>query len=1013
MPRPSVDTESSGPFKMFGRSKKPIEEPKPEVDLNAALPPSDDFRTSLLMTGLSARFSMLREQDDPSSKLGKASDDSVLFPKRQSRMDFGLGSGLHDIAEDSSFKAPQFSRMDSYQSDDAASLSGSIMNRSKPTDGNNLFGGRQKIYKISAAGGSSRALYDDDVAQSSFQRWRQTEREKQSLEYDGAPDAYDPSSLQPDSPYMQEFNRRRETSSTTSSIPSAARNSTAATSIVSQPAASFKDSSGTPSANSSVTRTRRLYEQSLNQDIQDQQTSTLSRFDTISRTRPMGNRTPDLAHNAQSPTIPSQDRVNERRPMMMSKASAPNLRSFSPPVFNSQQPSPVESTSRFPGSDNKSGLTTSPPLSPPISETEEFKSLSIAPNDRGKATALGLFSRPAQQYDDNKYAQRMRQLQQGRDTPTLRNRTDSDVSLPTSRSRSSSSVHRPSVDRSEVVVNHEPVAQKEVLSPTFLDIDEDEEEGEAASRQHPTPPVQFSSGRPHDQDHPALRRPAPPEPWASAAKMEEQKPVSQDSPTLGPGSGLSGMVKQHMRNDSNASSVYGAAPQDPDRSSYYISDGNAAASMDQLGIDSNPWGAATNPYDQSNGNVSKGTDNAFMQEPSESEDAETDEFARHLADGARRVRERLTTYVDSDHSRSTSPSGTPHVESNQELPPPRTNAFSVLRSKSSRGSLADRSRERSRSRAGRMLQVGLGAATFTSSPSPSKTEHNSQQRVETPETSPTERDENAHAGLKAFRQARRELQKMKEVEVQQRHQTAQSPPQRRQSEEQYDRSYPPVSYNRMPSGDSGSRPGSRARSERDRSGSEASSGGQPSYRPRLRAETSSYDDYHYPNSPVNSNNIQSVARAPGDARRFHGGPPHLNLSDSYPRPAGQPTMGGNPLPSAASTPGLPISPAQPGLPLSPSMPPPLPPINPRRKGMGSPSAHSEDGANGFGPGSRARTGRTLLMSDDEAGPAQYRQRLRKVTSEANGVSRGRPERAPPRPPPQTTVSSGDMTGGMI
>ena len=63
------------------------------------VPSTDNFRTSLLMPGLSSRFSMLREQDDPKSLLGKASDDSVLQPRRRSRMDFG---GLGDIAEVSS-----------------------------------------------------------------------------------------------------------------------------------------------------------------------------------------------------------------------------------------------------------------------------------------------------------------------------------------------------------------------------------------------------------------------------------------------------------------------------------------------------------------------------------------------------------------------------------------------------------------------------------------------------------------------------------------------------------------------------------------------------------------------------------------------------------------------------------------------------------------------------------------------------------------------------------------------
>ena len=86
--RSSEDSEHSsmsGGFKGFRKGKKAqMEEPKREFDLSTALPSDDNFRTSLLMTNLSARFSMLREQDDPSTKIGKASDDSVLYPKRQS-----------------------------------------------------------------------------------------------------------------------------------------------------------------------------------------------------------------------------------------------------------------------------------------------------------------------------------------------------------------------------------------------------------------------------------------------------------------------------------------------------------------------------------------------------------------------------------------------------------------------------------------------------------------------------------------------------------------------------------------------------------------------------------------------------------------------------------------------------------------------------------------------------------------------------------------------------------------
>ncbi|RXG43133.1 hypothetical protein VDGE_09078 [Verticillium dahliae] len=421
-PRVSNDSDSPAPFRLFGKNKKTTEEePKKEIDLATALPSSDDFRTSLLMTGLSARFSMLKEQDDPTSKIGKASDDSVLFPKRQSRMlDFGFGPGLGDIAEVESIrgKAP-FARMDSFHSSEG-STSGSIMDRAKPVDGNNLFGGRQKIYKLPSGGASTknldggmsgRALYGDDVAMSSFQRWRQSEKDRQP----STEERQDQVNLSIDipraeSPPAADVHRKRETNSSMSSAPSVGRNSTAATSVTSQPNAMSKDwqsagasshsSSATPALERSVTRTRRLYETGLLNDLHEQQNSALSRMDTLSRQRNLGSRTPDMP-NAPSPTTGLfTDRFGDRK--LLAKASAPNLRSMSPPMtassmgtldFGTRVPSIPESKTAF-------GTNVAAPLSPPISESEERSPLTIQPNDLGKATSMGVFNKPAQQYDE-------------------------------------------------------------------------------------------------------------------------------------------------------------------------------------------------------------------------------------------------------------------------------------------------------------------------------------------------------------------------------------------------------------------------------------------------------------------------------------------------------------------------------------------------------------------------------------------------------------------------------------
>ncbi|KND90615.1 hypothetical protein TOPH_04674 [Tolypocladium ophioglossoides CBS 100239] len=1064
--RPSMESESSGPFRMFGKKKSQDDEPKKELDLTSALPPSDDFRTSLLMTGLSARFSMLREQDDPKSKLGKASDDSVLFPKRQSRMmmDFGQGGGLHDIAEIESLRSPPFARFDSYHSsDDAASTTGSIMNRAKPTDGNNLFGGRQKIYKIPVGGNpkagsmGGRALYDDDVAHSAFQKWRQAERDRNPLEDDETNDT-----IQSEPQF--DYNHRRETNSTTSSAPSVARNSTAATSVTSsQPASSIKDWQSTtgaitssashlPLLERSVTRTRRLYEQGLTQDLQDQQSSALSRMDTLSRQRPFGARTPDLTPPIPSPTSTSfGDRALERRPIM-GKASAPNLRSFSPATTSSTQISPAESNSKFPGPEQKPNFGASPPLSPPISETEDHPMLPIQPNDRGKATAMGVFNRPPQQYDESKYAQRQRQLQQGRDTPISQVPSESDSSTQGVRSRSSSAQRTPLERNLPSVTTPELVAHQDGPIPTFFD----ESDDASVDNQPRIPAITplLTIERPDDQDHPAFRKSALPTPLSlsssrpsddhtalSVNTVKTTEPLG-DSPTLGPDSGLSGMVRQHLRHDSNASSIYGASDQEATPGSASTGGDNGPEEPERS---TQPHGAT--PKEQ-------------------------DEFARHLADGARRVRERLTTYVESDNERS-APT-TPLSETKQDLGATRANGLGILQSKSSRGSLFDSaSRDRSRSKSAKGRKPLPSNAAAPSSPgkppaSPSEDMRDDGQRQgeessEEKEFQSGDKDENVHAGLKAFRQARRELQRMKELEIQQRHHTAQKPtgpPERPpQRITPHDNGPPPAMFNRMPRDESRnssrSRAGSRAASERDRSGSETSTGGQAYGRgPRLRNGSATYEDpyghgaggFGRPNPNMRVIGLQGMETKHSPIMPPHASPitlPTGMMSPSHSTGAIDPSsrrMGrkrdvsdqtfGSPVLQGPSSPhdGQPYSRSRNGSLLgaavstpnlhSTMVAPPLPPINPRRKnGHGGFVHRGEEGtpvgSHRMPPGvSEDVYGGTV--SDDEGGLDMYRQGVRRMTSDAHGRMRHSPPRGTVRPPlPHANMSNGNLPGGMI
>ncbi|KAK3950289.1 hypothetical protein QBC32DRAFT_18938 [Pseudoneurospora amorphoporcata] len=833
--RSSEDSEhaSLSGFKGFRKGKKaPVEEPKKEFDLSTALPSDDNFRTSLLMTNLSARFSMLREQDDPNTKIGKASDDSVLYPKRQSRLaDFGFGAaggGLGDIAEVESIKASShFLRSDSIASADWDN-GGSILTRGKPIEGNNLFGGRQKIYKVPAAksgGLGGRALYaDDDVALSAFQRWRISEKEKEQQEHETEEgheqDEEHEDHQRSESPPPVGYNRKRETSSTTSSASIMVRNSTAANSITSQPAGYVStaptSAASTPILDRSVTHKRRLYEQNTSQDGPEQ-SSVLSRIESLNRQR-----------TAASGVKALGDRLGQER-TLASKTSAPQLRSVSPPITTPATGTGDLGNGAAPQADPKLNFGGSPPLSPPISETgEPHPLLPIQPNDVGKATAMGVFQKPLQPYDETKYAQRQLQLQQGRETPTPRFRAESDASFATARSRESSTHRQPCEARGEPL-RTQPALEEE---PASTDLDSQAPESLQAQALAALS-GQLSLQRPADEEHPALRGAAAPPPLSinTSAKQnptisieESVEPASADSPTLGPSAGLGGLVRSHLRSDSNASSIWGVSTQNS---------GAEPRSLDMLPEPKiTPWiapeqewtlayygnGAKPSTDNQASEALQKetpaadpapsnrsssATDHGLSKPSNRSSntDSELDEFASQLAEARRRVRERLTSYAESDSSRATSPVRQPEVPSHKgsqsSLNPL---GISVLKAKSSTSSLVDRSRNTSGSQSKSLKLLGLGG-TMSSSRSPTKDSfderetavqaiperskarqirHSSETENDSSSQSANDKEEtsSAHPGLMAFRNAKRELQKRKELEAlaqQQLSTTAQSP----------------------------------------------------------------------------------------------------------------------------------------------------------------------------------------------------------------------------------------------
>lgn len=649
------------------KTKKPEPEPRPEVNIAITLPSSDDFRTSLIMPNLSARFSMLREQDDPNSKLGKASDDSVLQPRRRSRMnDFSFGmTGLDDIAEVSSLHGslkPPFAQRsreasctseDGYGSD-ADAGAGNVMGRSRPGEGNSLFGGRQKVYKIATSGVSStrslgKQVYEDDLGKSAFQRYRQKEREFDESQFsrpsnesqgfdfglsqaepgDQDEAAYEalPTDSAKDlthSPSFSAYDKKRSTTSSTAR--SDARSSTAATSIASQQNTSAAASPAhapasfvapAMSASSSQDRpnpkNRRLYDQGLDQHMQDQQNSALTRLNSIQQQRSYGG--------------------SKSSPYLHGTKSATNLRDRAvQPVYALRSQSPTQSTPALPQLNTLGSLRNRNRSSPtpvksgpqsPIEDESDALTQALEPADRGKATAMGAFNKPAHAFDEQQYLERQQQLQRTNSSAIVKNkpaqqsavqqridrfeheghRTASTPSPDSyTRARSNSAKHEPTKAYNvfQNAVNQFPAktAPKPSASEThrtfFGDISasEDEDDEEQLAQSFNKPDYGYGTNNPNKwqpsilhpvSEHPALRSQqsntgiteecegpvAEPEGrglepvtstqtvCANATAPTFQVNNSLDSPTLGPDphEPLNGMVR-HLRQRSNQSSVY-------------------------------------------------------------------------------------------------------------------------------------------------------------------------------------------------------------------------------------------------------------------------------------------------------------------------------------------------------------------------------------------------------------------------------------------------------------------------
>ncbi|KAB8302170.1 hypothetical protein EYC80_005617 [Monilinia laxa] len=865
-------SKSSKTFRLGKKKEEP--EPKLELDLEHALPPSDDFRTSLLMNGLSARFSMLREQDDPSSKIGKASDDSVLFPKRASKLiDFGfLGQGLSDIAEVSSIHGSvrppfAFSKLDSYAdgygTDDESVHTGSIMSRPKPGEGNVLFGGRQKIYKIpvgskssaDGAGLGGRVLYDNDVSQSAFQKLREKEKEQQWEERNDDEDNADNLTAEhsrPGSPTLAGYNRNRETSSTTSSGPVNTRISTAATSVTSQRTPSLSGSHTPVSAGGSVsnsgierstTKMRRLYETGLDQHVHDHQNSSISRIDSLSRQRGMGAQSPPLTMTSPtSATFNATDRW-DRKPVL-AKGSMPNLRAASPPPSHNL-PSPISGFDFGPvmkpahlavEPKSQHGFS-NPPLSPPVSENDEAAPISQV-NDKVKPLMNSALFKSGESCDESKSHQYQYQLKNGRETPPPGKHSTPAPFVPRNhpgRVRTDSSAtqqnypqrHFPPKDRAPelqspkqervIIPGSESVPASlmgspksgSVASPTRSEfstksttsrpwgLPQPRSFPNLKYRNHKDPSM---TPRPDESLHPANQQfipamqgpqqplPAPPSHPPKALEIkttpppddgERQPEPPADSPTL---PGLSGMVRSHLRSDSDGSSIYGIMSSGYD---HQISSDPVEQPVQDYDERRNPWDindwdeTPVSPLVKVNSaipaplatksmdldveveSIPKGAWEKEM-EPRHNRDGssatqqERQEFKNELAQRRRQVQENLKSLVIE-----------PERQPERQIASPTPGAAVLSKTKASLSALAMKQKEAAvQSKGMRMFGMGISPVTQNGPLQPPK------QRIDDHSWKEEEEEmlRNVAASstppqTKAFRQARRDAQRDREHQI--------------------------------------------------------------------------------------------------------------------------------------------------------------------------------------------------------------------------------------------------------
>lgn len=619
VPPVSTATTSHNPFK-WGRTPEPP--PKAELDIEHALPPSDDFRTSLLMPNLAQRFSILQME--------AAAAAAAAASGKMNGENFSVADGfvfsnpqftpLREITETSSIaeSGAEHHRLTTKSQESAASdESAGVMDRSRGGGGNVLFGGRQKVYRVPNAYSngrdptddsnpgspmSGRVAYDYDLSESAFTASGQR----------GERDSGDIGSPTSDS---NGDNRNRYTNSSTNSTPTTiTRSSTAATSITSNsvgsgsiPASTSTSSLTTASGSMVANKPRKaLYEQALDQQLQDQQSAATGRLEKLASLRKAAASPPPPANSH-----PLVGNFSSAELGQQSSASSPSSPAASQPQWSinikkspdSQMSTPEETEEEDASDEMLKKDISSGGLSPHMAQFN----FGLEPRSQSPISApvsasaihfptQGPFSPGnlrGDQHQGTKNPEKVPSPLSEISDQYEHSALDSRKFLSVRTSSDSSSYEDPDDSENErmgskpisrsYLDNVAPLHLRKSGASSMDSVSEPLEPVSPVSTVSPVSPISpiFSERRldPSIRGLQPLRNPAI-SPTSPKFSSEMHVPSDDDSPTLPPGPGLSMLVHQHLRTDSSHSSVYaGSTYTRMSRSSRYVTGPSKSSSV--------------------------------------------------------------------------------------------------------------------------------------------------------------------------------------------------------------------------------------------------------------------------------------------------------------------------------------------------------------------------------------------------------------------------------------------------